>query len=465
MRYTAALVVAGLAVSACGGSDPAVAPPVVSEAPAGVVSGVPAPTSEAPAGVVSGVPVPTSEAPAGVVSGVPAPTPSVPAGVVSGVPAPTPSVPAAVVPVVPTREVITDGDGPHGDLARVSADWGTDFSTRTIDLDELRIGIQAIPIRDRIPPIDNPEFAPASEGGWADQEPGLLLVMDDEARFYPLAMLIVHEIVNDEINGRPVLVTYCPLCNSALVFDPVVEGRPLLFGTSGLLRNSDLVMWDDATESLWQQIGGEALVGAYAGRRLEVIPSAIVSWQDFRAGYPDGRVLAPPGRSAGGYGRNPYVQYTSRAAPIPGFFDVSELDDRYPALERTVGVTVGGRAKAYPFGVVRAAGAVNDAVAGIPVVVLWSPGTADALDSSTTATGTDVGAALAFDRRVNGEPLVFSSVGGGRFTDDRTGSTWNVLGQAVEGELAGIRLDPVVHTNEFWFAWAAFHPGAEVFSP
>ncbi|WP_419919099.1 DUF3179 domain-containing protein [Candidatus Poriferisocius sp.] len=371
----------------------------------------------------------------------------------------------AAPPVVPTREVIVDGEGPTGDLARVTSGWGTDFSTRTIHLDELRIGIATIPIRDRIPPMDNPEFAPVSDAGWADREPGLLLVMGDEARFYPLAMLIVHEIVNDEVNGHPVLVTYCPLCNSALVFDPVVDGRRLRFGTSGLLRKSDLVMWDDATESLWQQIGGEGLVGAHAGRRLEVIPSAIVSWRDFRAGYPDGRVLAPSSRPASSYGRNPYVQYTSRATPIPGFFDVSELDDRYPALERTLGLTVNGRARAYPFSVVRVAGAVNDTVAGVPVVVLWSPGTADALDSSSTAAGADVGAALAFDRRVNGEPLEFSAAGEGRFTDDLTGSTWNVLGQAVEGELSGTRLDPVPHTNEFWFAWAVFHPDGEVFVP
>ncbi|WP_419848811.1 DUF3179 domain-containing protein [Candidatus Poriferisocius sp.] len=362
------------------------------------------------------------------------------------------------IPAPPTPQVITGGEAPTGDLAFVSGGWATDWSTRTIELDELRIGIQVIPIRDRIRPIDNPEFAPASDAGWTDPEPGLLLVVGDTARFYPLAMLIVHEIVNDEIEGRP-------MRNSALVFDPVVDGQQLRFGTSGLLRNSDLVMWDDATESLWQQIGGEGLVGAYAGHRLDVIPSAIVSWGDFKAGYPDGVVLAPPGLPASSYGRNPYVRYTSRLAPIPGFFDSTILDERYPALERTVGVTVNDHDKAYPFSVVQANRVVNDTVAGVPVVVLWSPGTADALDSPVTADGTDVGAALAFDRRVDGEPLEFSPAVDGRFTDDRTGSTWNVLGQAVDGELAGSRLEPVVHTNEFWFAWSAFHPNGEVFGP
>ncbi len=435
MKRLAALVAAVLALSACGSSDPAADP-----------TAVPGTSAATSAAEVTAEPDPAA-----------ASTPTAAAAATAT------STPAAVV--VPTPTVITGGAGPTGDLARVSADWATDFSTRTIDLDELRIGIQVIPIRDRIPPIDNPVFDPASEAGWSDPEPGLLLVMGETARFYPLAMLIVHEIVNDEIEGRPVLVTYCPLCNSALVFDPVVAGQRLRFGTSGLLRNSDLVMWDDATESLWQQIGGEGLVGVYAGHRLDVIPSAIVSWGDFKAGYPDGTVLAPPGRAASSYGRNPYVQYSSRSAPIPGFFDSSILDDRYPALERTVGVTVDGHDKAYPFSVVQSVGALNDTVAGVPVVVLWSPGTADALDSPVTAGGVDIGAALAFDRRVDGETLEFTPAERGRFTDDRTGSTWNVLGQATEGELAGTRLDPVVHTNEFWFAWAAFHPNGEVFGP
>ena len=447
MKRLAALVAAALAISACGESDPGVEPTAVSEVPTSTVE-------------ITETPVPTAEPGAATREALATPDATERPEALA-----TPEAPAPEPVLLPTPQVITGGAGPTGDLARVSTGWATDWSTRTIDLEELRIGISVIPIRDRIQPIDNPEFAPASEAGWSDPEPGLLLVAGEEARFYPLAMLIVHEIVNDEIDGRPVLVTYCPLCNSALVFDPMVDGQRLRFGTSGLLRNSDLVMWDDATESLWQQIGGEGLVGAYAGHRLDVIPSAIVSWGDFKAGYPDGMVLAPPGRPASSYGRNPYVQYTSRSAPIPGFFDSTILDDRYPALERTVGVTVDGHNRAYPFSVVQANGAVNDIVGGVPVVVLWSPGTADALDSSTTAEGADVGAALAFDRRVDGEVLFFSTAGEGRFTDERTGSTWNVLGHAVEGELAGNRLEPVVHTNEFWFAWSAFHPNAEVFGP
>ncbi|MXW43120.1 MAG: DUF3179 domain-containing protein [Acidimicrobiia bacterium] len=363
------------------------------------------------------------------------------------------------------EQVTPSDDGPVGRLAEVTQGWATDFSSRIIDLDELIVGIQAIPIRDRISPIDNPRFVPASQASWAETEPGLVLVLGDVARFYPLAMLIVHEIVNDEVEGRPVTVTYCPLCNSALVFDPVVDGQTLRFGTSGLLRNSDLVMWDDATESLWQQIGGEALVGAFAGHRLGVIPSAIVSWGDFTATYAEGTVLAPSGRTQSSYGANPYVFYSSRNVPYSGFFDVSQLDERYPALERMVGVSVNGIAKGYPFSTVQAAGTINDMVSDVPVVVWWSSGTADALDAAETADGKDIGAALAFDRRVYGTVLKFTVLREGRFSDDRTGSVWNLLGHAISGDLAGARLQKVVHTNEFWFAWSAFNPQAEVYTP
>ncbi|NNL70286.1 MAG: DUF3179 domain-containing protein, partial [Acidimicrobiia bacterium] len=169
-----------------------------------------------------------------------------------------------------------------GDLDAVSADWATDFSRTTIDYGELLIGIRALPIRDRIPPIDNPSFVTVSEADHADErEPGLALEIDGDARFYPLSILTAHEIVNDVVGEQPVAVTFCPLCNSAIVFDRVFEDAELRFGVSGLLRNSDLVMWDNRTESLWQQLTGEGLVGEYAGEQLTFVPSSISNFGDY----------------------------------------------------------------------------------------------------------------------------------------------------------------------------------------
>ena len=256
------------------------------------------------------------------------------------------------------------------ELEAVSQGWITDFSRTTIDFGELLIGIRAIPIRDRTRPIDDPQFETLAEIGdfVDDPEPGLALEINGDARFYPLSIMTSHEIVNDVVGGLPVAVTYCPLCNSAIVIDRNVDGKVLRFGVSGLLRNSDLVMWDNLTESLWQQLTGEGLVGEFAGTQLTFVPSSIKSYGDFKDRYPAGKVL---GRDQGfgfDYGHNGYVGYSSRTTPYEGFFPGTP-DNRYPALERVINVIVDDVAKAYPFSVASTEGAINDTVNGKPVVI------------------------------------------------------------------------------------------------
>jgi len=155
-------------------------------------------------------------------------------------------------------------------LARVTNGWTTDWGRRTIDLDELLVGISASDARDRIPPIDVPKFERVPVVEWlADNEPGIVFVEGTDARFYPLSVLMRHEIVNDRVGGTPVAVTYCPLCNTAVVFERSLDGNDIRLGVSGLLRNSDLVMWDRASNSLWQQVTGEGIVGtAFLRSRL-----------------------------------------------------------------------------------------------------------------------------------------------------------------------------------------------------
>ena len=151
-----------------------------------------------------------------------------------------------------------------GRLADATSPWPTNWALQTVELDEFQLGISAIDPRDRIPPVDTPQFEPIGAAVWLDdREPGALVRLDDEVRFYPLSILTRHEIINDRFGDVPVAVTYCPLCNTALAFDRRVDGQVLRFGVSGLLRNSDLVMWDDVTTSLWQQITGEGVVGGW----------------------------------------------------------------------------------------------------------------------------------------------------------------------------------------------------------
>ena len=188
------------------------------------------------------------------------------------------------------------------------AGWETDFSNASVDLSEFLSGG---PPRDGIPPVDDPRFRPVSdEENLSDAEPVVAVALAGETpRANPIQILIWHEIVNDRIGGRNVAVTFCPLCNTAVVFDRVVDGRELTFGTTGNLRRSDLVMWDRQTESWWQQFSGEALVGELTGTTLDIVPSQLISWGDFIERFPQGEVLTRETGNARNYGMNPYQGY------------------------------------------------------------------------------------------------------------------------------------------------------------
>jgi len=363
-------------------------------------------------------------------------------------------------PEIPPLTRPTTEDNPHPPpthLQNAVALWPTDWSNATINLEELGLGIPAPDPRDLIRPIDRPVFVDTEEAaGWlSDQDPGMLVRIEGQARFYPLRVLTRHEIVNDRFGDRAVTVTYCPLCNTAVVFDPVVDGTPLRFGVSGLLRNSDLVMWDLQTTSLWQQITGEPIVGHYAGGpALTYLPSAIVAFSEFAGSHPQGCVLGPEQEFGISYGTNPYFGYSSSSRP---FLFSGELDDRLPALSRVVGVSIGDQHRAYSFDDLASRQVINDQVAGTPVVVMWGAAhTADALDQNLISDGRPIGTGVAFVSRTAQGPLTFVPAEDDLFRDQETNSTWNLLGQAVDGPLAGVQLDFAPHRNEFWFAWFAF---------
>lgn len=341
-------------------------------------------------------------------------------------------------------------------VANLTFMWQTDWTNSTVDLSEIAAGIQRADPRDAIPPIDSPTYeSPAAAAEWLDPaEPGALVQENGIARFYPLSIMTRHEIVNTDFGETPVAVTYCPLCNTALAFDRRVEGETLRLGVSGLLRHSDMVMWDNLTDSLWQQITGEGIVGDYAGTQLETVSTSIVSFSEFQVNFPDGESLSRETGFGIEYGANPYSGYSSSPAPIGAFFQ-KELDPRFPALSRVVGVRVGDVEKAYPFDAISATGVIHDNIDGQPVVLFWKDGTRDALDQTSIASSQAVGTAIALDPTVEGQELTFSAADDG-FTDDQTGTTWTVLGVATDGELAGNTLSSITHRNEFWFAWAGF---------
>jgi len=339
-------------------------------------------------------------------------------------------------------------------------EWRTDFTRHTVPLEEI---VSGGPPKDGIPALDDPRFVSVEQADeWLDdREPVLVVEHGDDARAYPYQILIYHEIVNDVVGGRPLAVTYCPLCNTALVFERRHDDRLLDFGTTGRLRHSDLVMYDRATESWWQQATGEAIVGEFAGDRLTPYPAQTLSWRAFRRAHPDARVLSRRTGHVRPYGRNPYQGYDTRRGPIQSLFGLL-ADDRLPAMERVAAVTLGETPVAYPFSSLEESLVVNDEIQGTPVVVFWAPGTASALDRGLVAEGRDVGASGVFRRSLGDRVLIFEAAAPGFFRDRDTGSTWDLTGRAVEGPLSGQRLSPLPHGDYLWFAWAAFKPDTDV---
>lgn len=327
-----------------------------------------------------------------------------------------------------------------------------------VPLDQIRSGG---PPPDGIPPIDDPQFESVAEAGeWLEpQEPVLLVEHNDEVRAYPLGILTFHEIVNDRIDGDPLLVTYCPLCNSALVFERTLDGEVLEFGTSGRLWHSNLVMYDRGTRSLWAQFTGEAIIGARAGETLTRLPMQMVAWEEVAERWPDAPVLSRDTGYDRPYGQNPYTGYDSSEQPF--LFD-GETEGPLEKMDRIV--AAGGEADpvAYPLDTLREQRVIHDDIDDEPAVALWAPGTASALDTAEIAAGSDVGATGVFRPEADGEALTFAPDGDERFTDEETGSTWTVLGEAVDGPLEGAQLERLTHDDTFWFVQAAFRPDTRV---
>jgi hypothetical protein len=264
------------------------------------------------------------------------------------------------------------------------------------------------PPRDGIPAIDRPRFAPAADVKFLrDEERVLGVSRNGIAKAYPVRILNWHEIVNDSFGTERVVVTYCPLCGTGMAYLAEVGGRRLGFGVSGLLYNSDVLLYDRETRSLWSQLLSQAVSGPMKGTRLTVIPLAHTSWSDWRTRHPETLVLTPQTGYVRDYERDPYAGY-ERSAEI--WFGVQQRSDRYHPKELVIGLEINGRFKAYPFTALeRAAAGLRDVVGGRAIVVR-------------------------FDAR------------------HRTGAVYDA---ASDEEIPAV--------IAYWFAWYAFHPETELF--
>lgn len=357
---------------------------------------------------------------------------------------------------------LAEGELPEGPSALEDRESSA-FPPPLVPVDEIRSGG---PPPDGIPPIDDPKFRSIDEAdtSLSDEEPVVAIEIDGDARAYPIEILIWHEIVNDTVGGVPVAVTYCPLCNSAISYERVINGVETTFGTSGSLFASALVMYDRATESLWTHFDGKAVVGVLTGERLEPVPSPLLSWTDFKSAYPEGQVLSRDTGHRRNYGQNPYFGYDN--PDTSPFLFAGDVDARARAKQRVAGVSIGDTSVAFSIEAISGgnANATNTDVGGQPVVLFWAAGQASALEGANTDDGRDVGSVGVFDPRVDGEVLIFSADADG-FVDDQTDSTWDITGQAIDGELEGTSLVRIPHLDTFWFAWSTYQPGTTLIEP
>jgi hypothetical protein len=304
------------------------------------------------------------------------------------------------------------------------------------------------PPPDGIPSIDNPKFIQIQKAEEFLEDSDLVvgLNINGDIRAYPLQILVWHEIVNDKVGNTPVAVTYCPLCFTNQVFNRTInDGQILEFGTSGKLYNSNLVMYDRTTKSLWSQAMAQGISGTFAGIKLERIPFDVAYWKEWKQLYPDSKVLSTDTGSTRPYGADPYGDYYTNGEIL---FPVSNSDDRVGLKEIVIGLENKGQYKAFKLQEIEDKKVINNQVNGKPIVLF----------------SLHPFMARVYDPVVNGQTLEYNyNTKDKKFVDKQTNSTWNFDGKSISGQMKGKQLTRLSFDEGFWFEWVAFHPKTELY--
>ena len=311
----------------------------------------------------------------------------------------------------------------------------------SIPLDKIKGGG---PPKDGIPSIDNPIFAEIQNSHFmSDSDTVIGLEINGDAKAYPIFILVWHEIVNDKVGGVPVSVTYCPLCYTNQVFERIIDGQEVEFGTSGKLYNSNLLMYDRYTESYWSQALGTAVKGELTGYELNLIPFDVITWGDWKKLHPDTLVLTTDTGHIRSYATDPYGNYYTESRIM---FPVEHRDDRLPPKEIVIGFNQDDIYKAYKQNDIESEILINDFIGDTPVMLI-------SLFSENSR---------AFERTVDGNTLDFI-FDDGKILDTQTNSEWNYDGLSISGENIGMQLKRMPIEPGFWFEWVAFHPQTLVY--
>lgn len=298
---------------------------------------------------------------------------------------------------------------------------------------------------DGIPPIDEPKFESvnAADQYLKDEGFGLDVERNGEHRFYPFQLLGWHEVVNDQFQDKPLLVTFSPLTFTGAVFDRTVRGEVFSFGTSGDVLNGGLVMKDMKTHSAWSQLFQTAIDGELKGEPLLPYVSRVVAWKNWKHAFPTGHVLTRDTGSVRDYTLDPYGGYAGDQRVL---FPLSHADNRLRAKELVYGVRMEQTHSAYTAADVARLSLINDVV-GQPIVVFMDP---------------TIHAVRAFSRIVDDQALTFAFKNGA-LVDSETHTTWTFDGRAVAGSYKNRTLDPIQIESAYWFAWSATYPDTDVY--
>jgi hypothetical protein len=314
------------------------------------------------------------------------------------------------------------------------------------------------PPKDGIPSIDSPKFQSVREADkiLEDSEFVLGLNINGDIRVYPLQILVWHEIVNDVVGGKPIAVTYCPLCFTNQVFNrTLIDGNIVEFGTSGKLYNSNLVMYDRKSNSLWSQALGEGIVGDYSGIKLEKIPFDIAYWKEWKKLYPESKVLSRDTGSVRPYGADPYGNYYTNDLIL---FPLANDDKRLGLKEIVIGLEDENQYKAYKLQDIETNKVINDIIGDDKKIALVSlkPFMVRVFDRGIDDNVNDEGKKIIVD--------LFYNETNNTLTDRVTDSELNFDGKFINGQLQDKQLKRLAMDQGFWFEWTAFHPETEVFS-
>ena len=325
----------------------------------------------------------------------------------------------------------------------------------TVPLDKI---VSGGPPKDGIPSIDSPKFQSVREADkiLEDSEFVLGLNINGDIRVYPLQILVWHEIVNDVVGGKPIAVTYCPLCFTNQVFNrTLIDGNIVEFGISGKLYNSNLVMYDRKSNSLWSQALGEGIVGDYSGIKLEKIPFDIAYWKEWKKLYPESKVLSRDTGSVRPYGADPYGNYYTNDLIL---FPLANDDKRIGLKEIVIGLEDENQYKAYKLQDIETNKVINDIIGDDKKIALVSlkPFMVRVFDRGIDDNVNDEGKKIIVD--------LFYNETNNTLTDRVTDSELNFDGKFINGQLQDKQLKRLAMDQGFWFEWTAFHPETEVFS-